>query len=66
MEVNLLLSCSSRLLLLSPPQLCVKCLVTVGQMLEVLDKHIVMEQILPTTVQIRSREPGVLMGILGG
>ena len=46
-------------------QLCVKCLVAIGQMLEALDRNIVIDQILPKVVQIRSREPGVLMGILG-
>ena len=46
-------------------QLCVKCLVAMGQMLEALDRNIVIDQILPKVVQIRSREPGVLMGILG-
>ena len=35
-------------------------------MLESLDKYIIMENILPTISKISSREPGVLMGILGG
>ena len=35
-------------------------------MLDTLDKGIVQENILPAIYQIRSREPGVLMAILGG
>lgn len=34
-------------------------------MLGSLDKGIVLENILPIVYQIKSREPGVLMGILG-
>jgi len=36
-----------------------------GQMLDILDKHIVLDHILPILEQIPSREPGVLMGMLG-
>lgn len=46
-------------------QLCVKCLVCLGQLLDILDKHIVLDQILPILQQIPSREPGVLMALLG-
>ena len=49
----------------SPLQLCIKCLVSMGQMLDILDKHIVLDHILPILEQIPSREPGVLMGMLG-
>lgn len=37
-----------------------------GQMLQTLDKGIINENILPAVYQIRSKEPGVLMAILGG
>jgi SCY1-like protein 2 len=43
----------------------VKCLVAVGKMLDSLDKHIVHDHILPLLQQIPSREPAVLMAILG-
>ena len=36
-----------------------------GQILDILDKHIVLDHILPVLEQIPSREPGVLMGMLG-
>ena len=42
-----------------------KCLVCLGQLLDILDKHIVLDQVLPILHQIPSREPGVLMAILG-
>ena len=38
---------------------------TLGQIVHTLDKEIVLEQVLPVIVKIPSREPGVLMGILG-
>ena len=50
---------------LTPLQLRIKCLVAVGKMLDSLDKHIVHDHILPLLQQIPSREPGVLMAILG-
>ena len=31
-----------------------------------LDKDIVLQQVIPVIVKIPSKEPGVLMGILGG
>jgi SCY1-like protein 2 len=43
----------------------VKCLVAVAKMLDSLDKHIIHDHILPLLQQIPSREPGVLMAILG-
>ncbi len=46
-------------------QLRVKCLVSLAQMLDILDKHIVLDHILPILHQIPSREPGVLMAVLG-
>ena len=46
-------------------QLLVKCLVAVAKMLDSLDKHILQDHILPLLQQIPSREPGVLMAILG-
>ena len=49
----------------SPIQLRIKCLVSMGQMLDILDKHIVLDHILPILEQIPSREAGVLMGMLG-
>ena len=42
-----------------------KCLVSLAQMLDILDKHIVLDHILPVLHQIPSREPGVLMAMLG-
>ena len=35
-------------------------------MLDSLDKGMIHENIIPAVYQIRSREPGVLMAILGG
>ncbi|KAK9731341.1 Protein kinase domain [Popillia japonica] len=43
----------------------VNCLLCVGRLLEHLDKWIVLDEILPFLPQIPSREPAVLMGILG-
>lgn len=43
----------------------VNCLVCVGKLLEHLDKWLVMDEVLPFLPQIPSREPAVLMGILG-
>jgi SCY1-like protein 2 len=43
----------------------VKCLVAVAKMLDSVDKHIVQDHILPLLQQIPSREPAVLMAILG-
>ncbi|XP_048519751.1 SCY1-like protein 2 [Dendroctonus ponderosae] len=43
----------------------VNCLLCVGKLLEHLDKWLVVDEILPFLPQIPSREPAVLMGILG-
>uniref|UniRef100_A0A2R5LB14 Protein kinase domain-containing protein n=1 Tax=Ornithodoros turicata TaxID=34597 RepID=A0A2R5LB14_9ACAR len=43
----------------------VNCLVCMGKLLEHLDKWLVLDEILPVLPEIRSREPAVLMGILG-
>ncbi|XP_019850121.1 PREDICTED: SCY1-like protein 2 isoform X2 [Amphimedon queenslandica] len=49
----------------SSESLRIKSLVAVGQMLDSLDKGMIHENIIPAVYQIRSREPGVLMAILG-
>lgn len=43
----------------------VNCLLCIGRILENLDKWLVLDEILPFLPQIPSREPAVLMGILG-
>lgn len=43
----------------------VNCLVCLGKLLEHLDKWLVLDEILPVLPEIRSKEPAVLMGILG-
>lgn len=43
----------------------VNCLLCLGRLLEHLDKWLVLDEILPFLPQIPSREPAVLMGILG-
>ncbi|XP_041471788.1 SCY1-like protein 2 [Lytechinus variegatus] len=43
----------------------VGCLVSLGKMLEHMDKWFVLDDIIPLLLQIPSREPAVLMGILG-
>ncbi|CAH0553723.1 unnamed protein product [Brassicogethes aeneus] len=43
----------------------VNCLLCVGKLLEHLDKWLVLDEVLPFLPQIPSREPAVLMGILG-
>lgn len=43
----------------------VNCLLCLGKLLEHLDKWLVLDEILPFLPQIPSREPAVLMGILG-
>lgn len=43
----------------------VNCLLCVGKLLEHLDKWLVMDEIIPFLPQIPSREPAVLMAILG-
>lgn len=46
-------------------QVRVNCLVCLGKLLEHLDKWLVLDEVLPFLPQIPSREPAVLMGILG-
>lgn len=43
----------------------VNCLLCIGQLLDNLDKWLVLDEVLPFLPQIPSREPAVLMGILG-
>lgn len=43
----------------------VNCLVCVGKLLEHLDKWLVLDEVLPFLQQVPSREPAVLMAILG-
>ncbi|XP_068633859.1 SCY1-like protein 2 [Battus philenor] len=43
----------------------VNCLLCMGKLLEHLDKWLVLDEIIPFLPQIPSREPAVLMGILG-
>lgn len=43
----------------------VNCLLCIGRLLEHFDKWLVLDEILPFLPQIPSREPAVLMGILG-
>jgi SCY1-like protein 2 len=43
----------------------VNCLLCVGKLLEHLDKWLVMDEVIPFLPQIPSREPAVLMAILG-
>ena len=42
-----------------------QCLLTIGKILENLDRWLVMDEVLPFLPKIPSREPAVLMGILG-
>lgn len=43
----------------------VNCLLCIGRLLEHLDKWLVLDEILPFLPQIPSREPAVIMGIIG-
>lgn len=43
----------------------VNCLLCIGRLLEHFDKWLVLDEILPFLPQIPSREPAILMGILG-
>ena len=43
----------------------VNCLVCLGKLLSNLDKWLVIDEILPMLQQIPSREPAVVMGIVG-
>lgn len=53
--------------LLSPSvtQTRVGCLVCIGKLLEHMDKWFVLDEVLPLVMEIPSKEPAVLMGILG-
>ena len=46
-------------------QLRVKCLVSIGKMVTHMDKWFVLDEVLPFLPQIPSREPAILMAILG-
>lgn len=54
-------------LCINTPHVSVKvnCLLCIGKLLEHLDKWLVLDEIVPFLPQIPSREPAVLMGILG-
>ncbi|CAB0004632.1 unnamed protein product [Nesidiocoris tenuis] len=43
----------------------VNCLVCIGKLIDHLDKWLVLDEVLPFLPQIPSKEPAVLMGILG-
>ncbi len=43
----------------------VNCLICLGKLLSHLDKWLVIDEILPMMQQIPSREPAVIMGIVG-
>ncbi|KAK2168103.1 hypothetical protein LSH36_20g02028 [Paralvinella palmiformis] len=46
-------------------QVRVNCLICLGKLLEYMDKWYVLDEILPIMMQVPSREPAVLMGMLG-
>ena len=39
--------------------------VSIGSMMDTLDKHIILNQVMPGVYEIDDNEPGVLMAILG-
>ncbi|XP_017482610.1 PREDICTED: SCY1-like protein 2 [Rhagoletis zephyria] len=43
----------------------VNCLISIGKLLEDLDKWLVLDEILPFLHQIQSREPAIIMAIIG-
>lgn len=43
----------------------VKCLICLGHLLEVFDKWFVLDEVIPFLIQVPSRDPAVLMGIIG-
>uniref|UniRef100_A0A034VDI5 SCY1-like protein 2 n=1 Tax=Bactrocera dorsalis TaxID=27457 RepID=A0A034VDI5_BACDO len=43
----------------------VNCLISIGKLLEDLDKWLVLDEILPFLQQIQSREPAIIMAIIG-
>ncbi|XP_067937904.1 SCY1-like protein 2 isoform X2 [Watersipora subatra] len=46
-------------------QLRLKCLISIGKMLTHLDKWFVLDEVLPFVQQVPSKEPSILMAILG-
>ena len=46
-------------------QVRVNCLLCLGKLLETMDKWFVLDEVLPLLPQIPTREPAVLMSILG-
>ena len=42
-----------------------KSLVSIGSMMDTLDKHIILNQVMPAVYEIDNNEPGVLMAMLG-
>ncbi|XP_001358671.2 SCY1-like protein 2 [Drosophila pseudoobscura] len=52
-------------LLSSNVSIKVNCLISIGKLLENLDKWLVLDEILPFLQQIQSREPAIIMGIIG-
>ena len=47
------------------PQVRVKSMVSIGSIMDVIDKHIILNQIMPFIYEMDNNEPGVLMAILG-
>ena len=47
------------------PQIRVQTLVCLGKLLEYMDKWYVLDEIFPILQEVPSREPGVLMSMLG-
>lgn len=43
----------------------VNCLICLGKLLEVFDKWFVLDEVIPFLIQIPSRDPAVLMGVIG-
>ncbi|XP_013108026.2 SCY1-like protein 2 [Stomoxys calcitrans] len=43
----------------------VNCLISIGKLLENLDKWLVLDEILPFLQQIQSREPAIIMAVIG-
>ena len=48
-----------------PLQVRVNCLVCIGKLMEYMDKWFVLDDVLPILQEIPSREPAVLMSMLG-
>lgn len=43
----------------------VNCLICLGKLLEIFDKWFVLDEVIPFLIQIPSRDPAVLMGVIG-